>query len=138
MCGDRRKRANRQRWVRDAGAMAIEMMRVRAYVVEGSVGFKRGEIEWVLVVFFFFQAEDGIRDLTVTGVQTCALPIFVEHEYPPARIQDKARLHPILAGSLAFVRHIDEAAAAMYALQHEVLAAQNIPLQGKGREAYRS
>src|SRR2546430_515641 len=27
------------------------------------------------VFFFFFQAEDGIRDLTVTGVQTCALPI---------------------------------------------------------------
>src|SRR2546430_1338589 len=27
------------------------------------------------VVFFFFQAEDGIRYLTVTGVQTCALPI---------------------------------------------------------------
>src|SRR2546430_9395853 len=27
--------------------------------------------------FFFFQAEDGIRDLTVTGVQTCALPISV-------------------------------------------------------------
>src|SRR5205085_6575140 len=27
-------------------------------------------------VRFFFQAEDGIRDLTVTGVQTCALPIF--------------------------------------------------------------
>src|SRR5439155_6920834 len=28
--------------------------------------------------FFFFQAEDGIRDGHVTGVQTCALPIFVE------------------------------------------------------------
>src|SRR5256886_17675953 len=27
-----------------------------------------------VVYFFFFQAEDGIRDLTVTGVQTCALP----------------------------------------------------------------
>jgi len=27
-------------------------------------------------VFFFFQAEDGIRDIGVTGVQTCALPIF--------------------------------------------------------------
>src|SRR6266566_5435895 len=26
--------------------------------------------------FFFFQAEDGIRDYKVTGVQTCALPIF--------------------------------------------------------------
>src|SRR2546430_13583538 len=30
---------------------------------------------WSSVVCFFFQAEDGIRDLTVTGVQTCALPI---------------------------------------------------------------
>src|SRR2546427_4392444 len=28
--------------------------------------------------YFFFQAEDGIRDLTVTGVQTCALPISLE------------------------------------------------------------
>src|SRR5256885_11454075 len=28
-----------------------------------------------LLVFFFFQAEDGIRDYKVTGVQTCALPI---------------------------------------------------------------
>src|SRR5256884_1129676 len=30
----------------------------------------------MLCVFFFFQAEDGIRDVAVTGVQTCALPIF--------------------------------------------------------------
>src|SRR2546430_5500922 len=30
----------------------------------------------VSLIFFFFQAEDGIRDLTVTGVQTCALPIY--------------------------------------------------------------
>src|SRR3989475_1191500 len=29
--------------------------------------------------FYFFQAEDGIRDLTVTGVQTCALPISQRH-----------------------------------------------------------
>src|SRR6266446_9579452 len=29
-------------------------------------------------VFFFFQAEDGIRDYKVTGVQTCALPILIE------------------------------------------------------------
>src|SRR3712207_6556978 len=27
---------------------------------------------------FFFQAEDGIRDIGVTGVQTCALPIFIQ------------------------------------------------------------
>src|SRR5690606_40128417 len=30
---------------------------------------------------FFFQAEDGIRDFHVTGVQTCALPIFDIQEY---------------------------------------------------------
>ena len=64
--------------------------------------------------------------------------LVVEHEYPKARVQDKARLAPILAGSLAFTRAIDEAAAAMYALQHEVLAAQRITVQGIGREAYRS
>src|SRR5205807_7302845 len=29
-------------------------------------------------IFFFFQAEDGIRDYKVTGVQTCALPIYPE------------------------------------------------------------
>src|SRR5258708_8750568 len=30
----------------------------------------------LILMFFFFQAEDGIRDDLVTGVQTCALPIF--------------------------------------------------------------
>src|SRR2546429_3364411 len=30
---------------------------------------------YLLIFFFFFQAEDGIRDVAVTGVQTCALPI---------------------------------------------------------------
>ncbi len=64
--------------------------------------------------------------------------LVVEHEYPKARIQDKARLQPILQGSVAFVRAIDQAAACMYALQHEVLAAQGIPAQGIGRQAYRS
>src|SRR5438046_6159823 len=31
---------------------------------------------FVCFIFFFFQAEDGIRDWSVTGVQTCALPIY--------------------------------------------------------------
>ena len=64
--------------------------------------------------------------------------LVVEHEFPPARVLDKQRLAPILAGSLDFVRAIDEAAAAMYALQHEVMRAQGIAVQGVGREAYRS
>eukprot|EP00928_Gymnodinium_smaydae_P031142 TRINITY_DN22958_c2_g1_i2.p1 TRINITY_DN22958_c2_g1~~TRINITY_DN22958_c2_g1_i2.p1 ORF type:complete len:275 (+),score=48.31 TRINITY_DN22958_c2_g1_i2:17-841(+) len=38
-----------------------------------------------LVCFFFFQAEDGIRDRNVTGVQTCALPIYSLEPPPPPR-----------------------------------------------------
>jgi len=47
--------------------------------------------------------------------------LIVEHEFPGAKTQDRDRLFPILAGSIAFVRKIDEAAACMYALQREVL-----------------
>src|SRR5580765_4236218 len=64
--------------------------------------------------------------------------LIVEHEYPPARVQSRERLTPILQGSIAFIRQIDRAAACMYALQHEVLPAQSIPVQGTGRQAYRS
>src|SRR2546429_2551761 len=41
--------------------------------------------------FFFFQAEDGIRDVAVTGVQTCALPISVSVSYPHARVRAVSR-----------------------------------------------
>src|SRR5256886_8805957 len=64
------------------------------------------------IFFFFFQAEDGIRDLTVTGVQTCALPIcknaaerpdeFGEFEVHPApRIH---RTHPAVPRHSCFGR----------------------------------
>ncbi len=76
------------------------------------------------------------RELLTLDLKTA--PLIVEHEYGPARTQDKEKLKPILAGSLAFTRKIDEAAACMYALQNEVLPAQGIPVQGCGREAYRS
>src|SRR5256885_5149246 len=54
----------------------------------------------ILIFFFFFQAEDGIRDYKVTGVQTCALPISDFLGAPlqcgPAlgRLADPARQHP--------------------------------------------
>src|SRR3712207_2567892 len=38
----------------------------------------------MLYFFFFFQAEDGIRDIGVTGVQTCALPIWCPRRRPLA------------------------------------------------------
>src|SRR5439155_13646400 len=42
----------------------------------------------VSTTFFFFQAEDGIRDGHVTGVQTCALPIYLRLEHVRERLQD--------------------------------------------------
>src|SRR5207248_6638456 len=59
-----------------------------------------------LFFFFFFQAEDGIRDRTVTGVQTCALPIsrsikeildlLLTFARVPIQLrEDPARLRPI-------------------------------------------
>src|SRR2546422_6761047 len=36
--------------------------------------------QFIWIFFFFFQAEDGIRDVAVTGVQTCALPISCRAE----------------------------------------------------------
>src|SRR5689334_23825578 len=47
-------------------------------------------------LFFFFQAEDGIRDGTVTGVQTCALPIYL-----PARQREVLVLRFYLDQSVA-------------------------------------
>src|SRR5256886_2513690 len=43
--------------------------------------------------FFFFQAEDGIRDLTVTGVQTCALPISAKGPGAASRAHARVRSH---------------------------------------------
>src|SRR5256886_13598687 len=47
-------------------------------VAQSNSLFCQDVVLWIriLLCFFFFQAEDGIRDLTVTGVQTCALPIW--------------------------------------------------------------
>src|SRR2546430_5526082 len=57
------------------GAVARDLMRAHYHRCRG---------HWT--DFFFFQAEDGIRDLTVTGVQTCALPIsfLFDDRFPTA------------------------------------------------------
>jgi hypothetical protein len=74
------------------------------------------------------------RELLRLDVANTAL--VIEHEYPRARIQERQRLAPILQGSITFARKIDEAAACLYALHHEVLPAQGFPVQGRGRVAY--
>src|SRR2546430_4336414 len=57
------------------------------------------------VSFFFFQAEDGIRDLTVTGVQTCALPISVAPGRPRVHARPSGRgVRGLPAGGLQLPR----------------------------------
>src|SRR5256886_14173887 len=73
---------------------------------------------------FFFQAEDGIRDLTVTGVQTCALPIYLA-EVPC----DRLRLAPLL-GADAGVRagRVDEAEDRLAELLGELHEAERLAI----------
>src|SRR5258708_14827996 len=63
-------------------------------------------VPMVCSVFFFFQAEDGIRDDLVTGVQTCALPIWPLRRAGPAELvrravaadRNRAAAAPLLLG----------------------------------------
>src|SRR5438046_7469583 len=57
----------------------------------------------MLLSRFFFQAEDGIRDLSVTGVQTCALPIF--HADPMVESIEPASPGNGVAHGIRVVRH---------------------------------
>src|SRR3712207_7982896 len=58
---------------------------------------------------FFFQAEDGIRDIGVTGVQTCALPISLEDPGCPAEDSCMVTaLHERLVAALPQGRHLPE------------------------------
>src|SRR5688572_31500590 len=63
---------------------------------------------FVFFFFFFFQAEDGILDLTVTGVQTCALPILYSWvpDSAPAMLRYSrfSRIPLACAGSAAYRR----------------------------------
>src|SRR2546421_4201537 len=56
---------------------------------------------WIFF-FFFFQAEDGIRDLIVTGVQTCALPIWFSRSSASRRAGDQLTTPSSSARSLAY------------------------------------
>src|SRR5690606_39540987 len=68
--------------------------------------------------FFFFQAEDGIRDFHVTGVQTCALPIS---ETLQAALSDRLAVPSRLVGRAVLVEA--EAPAALLPRVYEACAA---------------
>src|SRR2546430_11177373 len=64
----------------------------------------------ILFLFFFFQAEDGIRDLTVTGVQTCALPILLIGKRRQEPCRAAFLTGPLVNGGQGPVRQHDPAA----------------------------
>src|SRR5205085_5755102 len=94
-------------------------------------------------VFFFFQAEDGIRDLTVTGVQTCALPIFEERTRLLARPALDGLRHHARRSLRDGAARPDEADFADDALVHpqidrELVAAQRVEAFGGAVRAFES
>src|SRR5256885_7914187 len=62
-------------------------------------------VESLVSIFFFFQAEDGIRDYKVTGVQTCALPISDVYS---RRLEEAKRLAPTIQTYTDFRRLLDD------------------------------
>src|SRR6266705_3845590 len=98
------------------------------------------------IYFFFFQAEDGIRDRTVTGVQTCALPILpgmlhmeiLRSPLPHARIKsiDTSKawavpgVHLVLTGEMMATRNLAWMPTLSYDTQ-AVLATDKVRFQGQ-------
>src|SRR3712207_7673823 len=70
---------------------------------------------------FFFQAEDGIRDIGVTGVQTCALPIWGEDEVPDGAGGQLLRHDvPVLRGGVGLLEPAVVVAREVLGLDHPV------------------
>src|SRR2546427_8035224 len=93
-----------------------------------------------MVFFFFFQAEDGIRDLTVTGVQTCALPILKQDpstRHIPVQMLtlDEDRQHGLARGAFAFVTKRSEEHTSELQSQSNLVC--RLLLEKKKREDYK-
>src|SRR5207248_8773903 len=91
--------------------------------------------------FFFFQAEDGIRDRTVTGVQTCALPISIRARVPvdaePAQVRHErggVRLATALGvGVLDAQQETPPAAARQQQVEQRGARVPQVQLAGRAR-----
>src|SRR3712207_9471876 len=94
--------------------------------------------------FFFFQAEDGIRDIGVTGVQTCALPILLL--MTAASSDDREQLEGYAHGAVDFLRkpivpEILRTKVSVFVdlyLTRETMRRQEAQLRAREREALES
>src|SRR2546422_11572409 len=85
--------------------------------------------QFVCFFFFFFQAEDGIRDVAVTGVQTCALPILLVESPKPPR-QRITITPPVIAAARHVVMLVtgrDKALAVARALDGDAPSPSEVP-----------
>src|SRR2546430_7993775 len=73
-----------------------------------------------ILLDFFFQAEDGIRDLTVTGVQTCALPIYSWKEIAAYLRHSERTVRRWQEEGLPIHRHAHKKRAGVYAYKPEL------------------
>src|SRR5690606_41103625 len=88
--------------------------------------------------FFFFQAEDGIRDFHVTGVQTCALPIFLAwrralQDVENVRSQDVTANDRQVAGRIfrgRLFHHVGDAVQAVFHRSEERRVGKECRLRG--------
>src|SRR5205807_5037473 len=86
--------------------------------------------------FFFFQAEDGIRDYKVTGVQTCALPIYSREHEPEYLLGSEANwlgVHPdvLKLGLVSFLTDVSsEMIFSVFAVFFTTIAGASSDLMG--------
>ena len=95
-----------------------------------------GGLSWsvVLYCFFFFQAEDGIRDYDVTGVQTCALPILLVVVYEKPRIAGLFYVQDVLYAAGAWMHKSDLFVPFLSFVQRKVLYMDVLMLRSHGCE----
>src|SRR5256884_4139495 len=84
---------------------------------------------------FFFQAEDGIRDVAVTGVQTCALPIYVDDLIQVAvEVADEQADRAVGVAVPAFVRRRDALSRFTQRLKRKLLGRDRSEERRVGKE----
>src|SRR2546430_6871378 len=89
-------------------------------------------LQCFILVVFFFQAEDGIRDLTVTGVQTCALPISLKGDVRKVELQVEALRAERARAEAERAAQVDSLRALLVTVQ-QALAAQQAYLRSEER-----